>query len=113
MPTRTPARQVGTMATRPKTGPLQYIRRRRAGSGPLAARIRGAGSFASVDYLTLRDDAPKPVRDEATAELRGIVQRHSEQGRRVLVVPLLVSFGGIDRGLRERLQGPPQPVPDA
>ena len=88
-------------------------RRWLADIGSLAARIRSAGSFASVDYLTLRDDAPKPVRDEATAELRGIVQRHSAQGRRVLVVPLLVSFGGIDRGLRERLQGLSYAMPDA
>ena len=26
-------------------------------------------------------------------------------GRRVIVVPLLVSFGGIEKGLRERLEG--------
>jgi hypothetical protein len=41
----------------------------------LAARVGKAQAFASVDYLTLRDDAPKPIRDAATRELRGIVER--------------------------------------
>jgi sirohydrochlorin ferrochelatase len=71
----------------------------------LASRVAQAGRFAAVDYLTLRDDAPKPVRAQATAELRGVVTKHLDAGRRVLIVPLLVSFGGIEKGLRERLEG--------
>jgi sirohydrochlorin ferrochelatase len=71
----------------------------------LADRVKAAEPFASIDYLTLRDDAPTPVRDAATAQLRGIVQRELTAGRRVLIVPLLISFGGIERGLRERLEG--------
>ena len=71
----------------------------------LAGRIRQTERFASIDYLTVRDDAPKSVRDRATAELRDLVGRRSRDGRRVLIVPVLVSFGGIDRGVRERLQG--------
>ena len=71
----------------------------------LADRITQTEKFASIEYLTLRDDAPKAVRDAATAQLRGIVQRELSSGRRVLVVPLLISFGGIERGLRERLEG--------
>jgi sirohydrochlorin ferrochelatase len=79
----------------------------------LANRIRSTERFASIEYLTLRDDAPKPVRDQATAELREIVLQHSRGGRRVLIVPLLISFGGIDRGLRERLEGLSYAMPDA
>jgi hypothetical protein len=71
----------------------------------LAARIKQTETFGSLEYLTVRDDAPKLVRDAATAELRGIVQRELAAGRRVLIVPLLISFGGIERGLRERLDG--------
>ena len=71
----------------------------------LAARVGQSEKFASIEYLTLRDDAPKPVRDAATEQLRGIVQRELTAGRRVLIVPLLISFGGIERGLRERLDG--------
>jgi sirohydrochlorin ferrochelatase len=79
----------------------------------LAARVAKAETFASIDYLTLRDDAPKPVRDAATQELRGIAQRELAAGRRVLIVPLLISFGGIERGLRERLDGLAYTMADA
>jgi sirohydrochlorin ferrochelatase len=71
----------------------------------LAARVGSTEKFASVDYLTLRDDAPKPVRDQASAELRELVSKRIGTGQHVLIVPLLVSFGGIERGLRERLEG--------
>jgi sirohydrochlorin cobaltochelatase len=79
----------------------------------LAGRIRQTEQYASLDYLTLRDDASKPVRDAATAQLRGIVQRELTAGRRVLIVPLLISFGGIERGLRERLDGLPYTMAEA
>jgi sirohydrochlorin ferrochelatase len=79
----------------------------------VANRIRATEQFASIDYLTLRDDAPKPIRDEATGQLRDIVQKHSQDGRRVLIVPLLISFGGIDKGLRDRLEGLPYAIPRA
>jgi sirohydrochlorin ferrochelatase len=78
-----------------------------------AARIGAAEKFASIDYMTLRDDAPKPVRDQATAELRALVTTRIGEGRRVLIVPLLVSFGGIERGLRERLDGLAYTMPAA
>jgi hypothetical protein len=42
-----------------------------------------------------------------------LVSRHSRDGRRVLIVPLLISFGGIDKGLRERLDGLPHAIPGA
>jgi sirohydrochlorin ferrochelatase len=71
----------------------------------LASRLGQSEKFPAIEYLTLRDDAPKPVRDAATEQLRGIVKRELSTGRRVLIVPLLVSFGGIERGLRERLDG--------
>jgi sirohydrochlorin cobaltochelatase len=79
----------------------------------LATRVGQAERFAAVHYLTLRDDAPRPVRDRATAELRGLVTKHLDAGRRVLIVPLLVSFGGIERGLRERLGGLAYAMPAA
>lgn len=88
-------------------GPTEEADNRRwlADMESLAVRLGGIEPFASVQYLTVRDDAPKEVRDAATAELRGIVQSQTSAGRRVLVVPLLISFGGIERGLRERLDG--------
>lgn len=71
----------------------------------LANRVDAATTFASIDYLTVRDDAPAPVRDQATAELRALVARRAAEGRRVLIVPLLLTFGGIEQGIRERLAG--------
>lgn len=82
-----------------------------ADMGSLAGRIQQAERFSAADYLTLRDDAPKAVRDQATTELREIVTKHVDAGRRVLIVPLLISFGGIERGLRERLDGLPYTMP--
>jgi sirohydrochlorin ferrochelatase len=96
-------------------GPTEDEDNRRwlADMASLAERAGKAEAFASIDYLTLRDDAPKPVRDQATAELRSIVSRRLGEGRRVLIVPLLVSFGGIERGLRQRLEGLSYTMPDA
>jgi hypothetical protein len=70
-----------------------------------AARIHAAIPFRSIDYLTLRDDAPAAVRDAATAVLRAVVSHHTRDGARVLVIPLLMSFGGIEQGIRKRLEG--------
>jgi hypothetical protein len=79
----------------------------------LANRLRSAERFHAIEYLTLRDDAPAPIRDQASAELRELVLRHSREGRRVLIVPLLISFGGIDKGVRTRLEGLPYAMPPA
>lgn len=64
-------------------------------------------AFIRIDYLTVRDDAPEPIRSRATAELRAAVQRTSDQGNKVLIVPLLISYGGIEAGIRKRLEGLP------
>lgn len=79
----------------------------------LADQIDRESDFAAISYLTVRDDAPKPIRDAATAELRGIVTAHVDGGRRVLIVPLLLSYGGIEKGIRERLEGLQYVMPDS
>ena len=71
----------------------------------LAEQVRSAAPFASVEYMTVRDDAGPPMREAATKQLRDKVQAHVARGRRVLVVPHLMSFGGIEQGIRERLEG--------
>lgn len=71
----------------------------------LANQIKSLSAFASVDYLTVRDDAPKPMREKAAAELRAIVQQRIDEKQRVLIVPLLLSFGGVERGVKQRLEG--------
>jgi hypothetical protein len=71
----------------------------------LARQLSASAQYASIDYLTVRDDAPKPIWEKARTELREVVQKRTAEGRRVIVVPLLISFGGIEKGLRERLDG--------
>jgi hypothetical protein len=55
--------------------------------------------------MTVRDDAGPAMRDAATAELREKVQAQLALGHRVLIVPHLMAFGGIETGIRKRLEG--------
>lgn len=71
----------------------------------LVELMRPRSSYKRIEYLTVRDDAPDPVRAQATAELRRIVERATKEGNRVLIVPLLLSYGGIEEGVRKRLEG--------
>jgi sirohydrochlorin ferrochelatase len=71
----------------------------------LADQVRAAAPFAAVDYMTVRDDAGPALREAATQGLRAKVTAHVAAGRRVLVVPHVMSFGGIEQGIRKRLDG--------
>lgn len=71
----------------------------------LADGIKAKSKFARIDYLTVRDDAPKDIRDQATAELRSVVQKAIDEKRSVLIVPVLLSYGGIEKGIQKRLEG--------
>lgn len=71
----------------------------------LSEHVRKAVPFASVDYMTVRDDAGPAIREAATKELRDKVEAERALGRRVLIVPHLLSFGGIEKGLIKRLDG--------
>ena len=71
----------------------------------LADEVKKQSHYAGIECLTLRDDADKPVRDEATQQLRKKVEQISKEGNTALIVPLLLSYGGIESGLRERLNG--------
>lgn len=72
---------------------------------PLADQVRASAPYAAVHALTVRDDAGPALREEARRELRAVVERETSAGRRVLIVPHLLSFGGIERGIRTRLEG--------
>ena len=73
----------------------------------LAERMHLRTRFSRIQYLTVRDDAPDPVRSQATAELRAVVEGAVQEGKSVLVVPLLLTYGGIEVGIRRRLEGLP------
>jgi sirohydrochlorin ferrochelatase len=71
----------------------------------LADQMRQHSRYAGIECLTLRDDADDPVRSAATEQLRQTVVRIQKAGNSPLIVPLLLSYGGIEEGLRKRLSG--------
>ena len=73
----------------------------------LAERMAPRTRFSRIERLTVRDDAPAPVRERATAELRAVVEEIVQAGKSALIVPLLLSYGGIETGIRRRLEGLP------
>lgn len=75
----------------------------------LAAQIlekqQKAGSPSrQIFSVTVRDDADKAVYEQAKENLRGIVRQAGKLGD-VIVVPLLLSKGGIEQGIVKRLEG--------
>ncbi len=75
--------------------------------GILVEAMRPRTGFSRIEHLTVRDDASEPIRDQATEELRAVVQGAVDEGKSVLIVPLLLSYGGIETGIRRRLEGLP------
>lgn len=71
----------------------------------IAAQVGATVPYSSVDAVTVRDDAPAEIRDAATRDLRQLVERRRAAQRRVLIVPVLLSYGGIEDGIRTRLEG--------
>lgn len=71
----------------------------------LADQVTSSAPYASVDYMTVRDDAGPAMREAATQDLRQRVEQQVAAGRTVLIVPHLMSFGGIEQGIRKRLEG--------
>lgn len=62
--------------------------------GLLAEQIGKQTRYAGIECLTLRDDAEVPVRNAATEQLRERVEQITNEGKTVLIVPLLLSYGG-------------------
>ena len=73
----------------------------------LTETMRQHTRFSRIEYLTVRDDAPEPVKLQATAELRALVEGAVQEGKSVLIVPLLLSYGGVETGIRRRLEDLP------
>jgi sirohydrochlorin cobaltochelatase len=71
----------------------------------LGKAVGARAPYATIDYLTVRDDAPAPIKNAATAEFRDLVEKRRAAGSRVLIVPVLLSFGGIEQGIKKRLDG--------
>lgn len=78
----------------------------------LVEAMRPRTGFSRIEHLTVRDDASEPVRDQATEELRAVVEGAVDEGKSALIVPLLLSYGGIETGIRRRLEGLPYRMAD-
>jgi sirohydrochlorin ferrochelatase len=73
--------------------------------GAVAKLVAAKAPYARVEAATVRDDAEPAVRDAATANLRNIASNAYNANLRVLIVPVLLSYGGIENGIRKRLDG--------
>ena len=60
--------------------------------------------FKRVEYTTLRDDAPKPVKDAAIAHLREAVGAGARDST-VIIQPVLISVGMVQAEIVELLKG--------
>lgn len=70
----------------------------------VAQRVKADGPFRDVLSFTIRDDAPRAVKEEAQRRLREAVRASGQQGR-ALIVPLLLARGGIERKIPKLLAG--------
>jgi len=61
-------------------------------------------TFRAVLSITVRDDAPEPIYEQAKQHLRALVRQLGASGE-VLVIPLLISRGGVESRILERLEG--------
>lgn len=75
----------------------------------VADSVRQWSGFRDVRVELVREDAPAPVRTEAVQRLRELIALQAElTGKPVIVVPILISRGGISRSrLMADLQGLP------
>ena len=71
----------------------------------LAEQMKQFSHYAAIQYLTVRDDADDKVRKAAAKQLRERVQAVVKDDQTALIVPLVLSYGGIEDGIRERLKG--------
>jgi sirohydrochlorin cobaltochelatase len=68
------------------------------------AYLQKALGFKRVEYATLRDDAPKPVKDAAIAHLREVVKASAADST-VVIQPVLISVGQVQAEIQELLAG--------
>lgn len=69
-----------------------------------AAYLQWACGFRRVDAATIRDDAPKPVKDAAVAVLRERVKSYGADSS-VLIQPVLISTGHVQAEIAALLKG--------
>lgn len=71
----------------------------------LAQQLKDLGGFSDVKAFNLRDDSPKEIKERKAKELREYVRSNIDSGKKVIVIPHLVSMNGIEKHIREALDG--------
>ncbi len=71
----------------------------------LSRIVKEDGGFASVQGMTLQDDAPAEIRAANVKKLRGMVEAAIKDGKQVLVVTNLIGARTIQAKLRDDLKG--------
>lgn len=61
-------------------------------------------AYKQIFCITVRDDAPEPVYEQATSNLRAITRQAGQTGD-VIVTPLFLSPGGREKAIAHRLKG--------
>jgi sirohydrochlorin cobaltochelatase len=61
-------------------------------------------SSRAIFCITVRDDADKEIYAQAREHLRGLVRQAGKSGD-VIIIPLLLSKGGVEQGIIKRLEG--------
>lgn len=64
----------------------------------------GASVFRNILALTVRDDAPEAIHEQARQHLRAVVRQGNISGQ-VIVIPVFLSSGGREKSVAERLEG--------
>ncbi len=70
-----------------------------------ADRIRESSAFRDIKVLSVEDDAIPPVRAAHIEELRALIKEATDQGRDVVLVPLILTKGGFHARLQKDLTG--------
>jgi sirohydrochlorin ferrochelatase len=70
-----------------------------------ADRIRQNSEFTDIQVLSIQDDAIPDVRAANKAQLRDMIKEASDQGREVIIVPMILTRGGFHARLQKDLEG--------
>ncbi len=60
--------------------------------------------FRNILALTVRDDAPQAIHEQAKQHLRAVVRQGNISGE-VIVIPFFLSPGGREKSVAQRLEG--------
>jgi sirohydrochlorin cobaltochelatase len=89
----------------PEQDNKNWVKNMESLAAQIAEKQKETGASSRIILsVTVRDDADKDIYDQAKEHLRGLVRQAGKQGD-VIVVPLLLSKGGVEQGIVKRLDG--------